>query len=273
MSADLVQADSGGSPFDAIRRYTPEGREYWSARDLMPLLGYLVWRDFANAVQRARIACSNSGTDPHRHFAGARKVAASGPAAEDFHLSRYACYLVALNGDPRKPQIAAAQTYFVIKTRQAETAVGSPALTGPELLAHAVIEAQKIIAAKDERIAQLEPSAIAWDRLYELGADFEVDDAAKILSRDLNIKIGRDRLYEYMNSIDWIFRGRRGRWKAYQDQVELGRLKHRPGEQYWCKKTEQWRQGDPSVLITAKGLAELHQRLLRRSGQLELAVS
>jgi DNA-damage-inducible protein D len=272
VTADLTRTDV--TPFDAIRHYTPEGREYWSARELMPLLGYLVWRDFANAVQRARIACSNSGSVPTRHFAGARKVAASGPAAEDIHLSRYACYLVALNGDPRKPEIASAQTYFVVKTREAETS--APALAVPQTYAEALRAAadQADRAERAEsRVAELEPSAVAWDRLHELGADFEVDDAAKILSRDPNIKIGRDRLFDYMNSVDWVFRGRYGRWKSYQDQVELGRLKHRPGEQYWCKKTARYRQSDPTVLITAKGLAELRQLLVRRGGQLELAVS
>jgi len=119
MSADLTPVT--GSPFDGIRITTHEGREYWSARDLMPLLGYSVWRDFANAIGRARAAAQNTGHDVIANFADARKVAASGPAAEDFHLSRYACYLIALNGDPRKSEIAAAQTYFVIKTREAET--------------------------------------------------------------------------------------------------------------------------------------------------------
>jgi DNA-damage-inducible protein D len=98
------------APFDAIRHQTPEGREYWSARDLQPLLGYSKWEDFANAIARAKISAANSGVDVATNFPTARKVAASGPAAQDYHLSRYACYLTALNGDPRKPEIAAAQT-------------------------------------------------------------------------------------------------------------------------------------------------------------------
>ncbi|MDV7194654.1 phage antirepressor KilAC domain-containing protein [Mycolicibacterium fortuitum] len=143
------------SPFDTIRRVTPEGREWWSARELMPLLGYSVWRDFANAIGRARAAAQNSGHDPLKHFAGARKVAASGPAAEDFHLSRFACYLIAMNGDPRKPEIAAAQTYFAIKTREAETRPALPDITTPEGIAQMAAmfndTAQKLVLVTNEK--------------------------------------------------------------------------------------------------------------------------
>jgi DNA-damage-inducible protein D len=171
------------SPFDAIRHVTPEGREYWSARDLMSMLGYTVWRDFANAIERARVACHNSGSDSIRNFAGARKVAASGPAAEDFHLSRYACYLVALNGDPRKPEIAAAQTYFVIKTREAEVAAATPALprTYAEALRAAADEAERADRA-EAQVAELAPKAdLADDYLLSQGGARLVREVAKVL--------------------------------------------------------------------------------------------
>lgn len=177
MSADLVAA----SPFDAIRHLTDEGREYWSARDLMPLLGYDSWRRFADAVGRAKIAARNSGHEVTRLFASAVKKS-EGRDAEDYHLSRYACYLVALNGDPRKPEIAAAQTYFVIKTREAETATAAPALTGTDLLAAAVLEAQRMIEAKDARIAELEPKAdLADTYLTAQGGSRLIREAAKLL--------------------------------------------------------------------------------------------
>ncbi|HEV2347398.1 MAG TPA: BRO family protein [Actinocrinis sp.] len=110
-----------------------DGREYWSARDLMPLMGYTKWQDFTRAIERARVACKGSGMDPDEHFMDAHKVAASGPDALDVHLSRYACYLTAQNGDPRKPEVAAAQTYFAVKTREAETAlpIDLPDITTP----------------------------------------------------------------------------------------------------------------------------------------------
>lgn len=121
MSTDLSTATE--SPFDAIRIVTPEGREYWSARELMPLLGYERWERFADAIDRAKIAAHNSGVNAAQNFPGAAKVSGSrGPAQQDYHLSRYACYLTAMSGDPRKPEVAAALTYFAVKTREAETA-------------------------------------------------------------------------------------------------------------------------------------------------------
>ncbi|MDT0223506.1 BRO family protein [Gordonia sp. AC31] len=152
MPHNITPHDGDGSPFDAIRRVTPEGREYWSARDLMPMLGYDEWRKFDGAIDRARISASNAGYIVSDHFVGAAKVAASGPAAKDHHLSRYACYLIALNGDPRKPEIASAQNYFVIKTREAETAthtLGDP-LDELELANNRVAKAVEI--ARGERI-------------------------------------------------------------------------------------------------------------------------
>jgi DNA-damage-inducible protein D len=118
----------GTSPFDSTRRTRQDdGTEYWSARELQPILGYKNWRDFEDAIDRARVSCRNTGVDEREHFARALKTQKSrnqhGPIdvqVADIHLSRYACYLVAMNGDPRKPEIAAAQTYFAIQTRRAE---------------------------------------------------------------------------------------------------------------------------------------------------------
>lgn len=171
------------SPFDAIRHLTDEGREYWSARALMPLLGYEKWERFAEAIGRAKLSARNAGYDVVQNFPASGKVSGSrGPAQADYHLSRYACYLVALNGDPRKPEIAAAQTYFVIKTREAETATPAPALTGSELLAAAVLEAQRMIEAKDARIAELEPKAdLADTYLTAQGGSRLIREAAKLL--------------------------------------------------------------------------------------------
>lgn len=170
MSADLTPA--AATPFDAIRQTTPEGREWWSARDLMPLLGYGAdWRNFHAAIERARATCSNSGGDPVVNFVGATKVAASGPSAQDVHLSRYACYLVAMNGDPRKPEVAAAQTYFAVKTREAETRPMAVELTDAEIVHRALqittrqVEAltaeNKMLAAAIDRDAPLVAKAEA----------------------------------------------------------------------------------------------------------------
>src|SRR3989339_1552604 len=98
--------------------------EYWSARDLMPILGYSTWRMFKNALDRSKESCKKSDQSVKNHFVGADKMVQTGSGAmrqvEDYLLTRYACYLVAQNGDPRKVEIAQAQTYFAIQTRKQE---------------------------------------------------------------------------------------------------------------------------------------------------------
>ena len=110
--------------FESLKKLNKHGVEYWSARELQPCLGYSQWRRFENAIQKAMDSCRQSGNDPRHHFAGAGKQIHLGKGAtqmlEDYHLSRFACYLIAQNGDPRKPEIAQAQKYFAIQTRRQE---------------------------------------------------------------------------------------------------------------------------------------------------------
>ena len=98
--------------------------EFWSARDLMPMLGYVKWQKFIEVIERAKEACKISGHVVSDHFTGAGKMVSTGSGAQrlidDIFLTRYACYLIAQNGDPRKPQIALAQTYFATQTRKQE---------------------------------------------------------------------------------------------------------------------------------------------------------
>ncbi|AMS02444.1 antirepressor [Gordonia phage Zirinka] len=221
---DITPHNGASSPFDSIRRVTSEGREFWSARDLMPLLGYDEWRKFDGAIDRARISASNAGYTVTDHFVGAAKVAASGPAAKDHHLSRYACYLIALNGDPRKPEIAAAQTYFVIRTREAE--VSAPALTGPELLAAAVLESQRVIEQREARIHQLE--RVVTDQAPKVTyVDTYVTDADLLSFSTVASSNGvkeswlRDLLIER----DWIYAQQDSRWSE-QKQKKVTRNRY-----------------------------------------------
>jgi DNA-damage-inducible protein D len=114
------------SPFESIRRVNEEGLEYWSARDLAKILGYARWDKFRSSIQKAEIACENSGQLIQNHFSHVGNMVDIGSGArreiEDVHLSRYACYLVIQNADPSKEIVALGQTYFAIQTHRQEQA-------------------------------------------------------------------------------------------------------------------------------------------------------
>ncbi|NPU93754.1 MAG: DNA damage-inducible protein D [Gammaproteobacteria bacterium] len=110
--------------FESIRQLDEQGNEYWSARDLAPLLDYQQWRNFALVIEKAQQACLASGNPVADHFADISKMVGIGSGAQrevaDARLSRYACYLIVQNGDPAKPVIANGQTYFALQTRRQE---------------------------------------------------------------------------------------------------------------------------------------------------------
>ena len=112
------------SLFDSIRHTNEHDQEYWSARELAPVLGYTTWRNFESVLDKAIESCKNSKQKPRDHFAGVDKPIVSGKwgtqIVQEYHLSRYACYLIAQNGDPRKTEIAQAQSYFAIQTHRQE---------------------------------------------------------------------------------------------------------------------------------------------------------
>ena len=122
----MSNQDTASSPFEAIKHTDDDGDEFWSARELSKVLGYSGWQRFYGVIERAQLACENSGQAASDHFNATVKLIAAGKGAqrevEDVHLSRYACYLIVQNADPEKPVVALGQTYFAVRTREAELA-------------------------------------------------------------------------------------------------------------------------------------------------------
>lgn len=138
-----------------------DGLEFWFARDLQKLLGYDRWENFVNAVEKAKSACQNSGQNLSDHFRGVTKMVKIGSETErkieDIMLTRYACYLIAQNGDPRKEEIAFAQSYFAVQTRKQELIEERIALIER-------MNARQKLAASETELSKL---------IYERGVDDE----------------------------------------------------------------------------------------------------
>jgi DNA-damage-inducible protein D len=142
--------------FEAHAQRTDTGVEYWLARDLQYLLGYTEWRNFTAVISKAKTACEISGHGIADHFVDVNKTIAMPKSAEkevpDIMLTRYACYLIAQNGDPKKDEIAFAQTYFAIQTRKAE------------LIEQRLLETERVVARKKLSMTEKELSDVIYEQ-------------------------------------------------------------------------------------------------------------
>ena len=140
-----------------VQTDTETGTEFWLARELQIVLGYSQWRNFEPVIQKAVTSCENAGYNPQDHFAHVRKMVELGSGAQreidDVALTRYACYLIAQNGDPSKDPIAFAQTYFAVQTRK------------QELIERRLAEAERLDARRKLSLSEKELSKIIFERV------------------------------------------------------------------------------------------------------------
>lgn len=159
---------------------TIDGVECWSARDLQVVFGYTDWRNFLPTVAKAREACTTGGERAEDHFVGVNKMVDLGSGAQravdDFALTRYACYLIAQNGDPAKPEIAFAQTYFAVQ--KADTGLPSSAFLSRLIPYFRGMATSKDMRAKREEIMR---SMIASFRIE--GIRITVEMAERLLKK------------------------------------------------------------------------------------------
>lgn len=136
----------------------------------------------------------------------------------------------------------------------------------PQSYAEALRELASSVEARElaeQRAKELEAPARSWSVLAEAHGDYSVDEAAKMLSRDDRITTGRQRLFGFMESLGWIYRhGSRNRWHAYQAQVDCGRLVQKMSAAFLNTRTGEMENPAPTIRVTAKGLEELHKRIL-----------
>lgn len=154
MKTELVHSLTNA--FEGHAQQTDGGIEYWLARDLQHLLGYAEWRNFGTVISKAKVACEVSGHPVSDHFVDVNKMVDLGSGSQrevdDLMLTRYACYLIAQNGDPKKQPIAFAQTYFAVQTRRAE------------LIEQRLLDAERVSARKKLSTTERELSDVIFEQ-------------------------------------------------------------------------------------------------------------
>lgn len=223
--------------FESLRQTNEHNAEYWRARDLQPLLGYTQWRRFEQAIERAMASCEASGNKSSHHFAGAGKPIVGGKGAvqvvDDYHLSRFACYLVAQNGDPRKPEIAQAQQYFAVQARRQELSDQAAADTERvELRKQAAVEFKALSGAAQDAGVQSKMFGVFHDAGYKglyggLGRDAiklrkAIPDKDNLLDRMNATELAANQ-FRMTQARDKLAHGVSGQAQAIQTHEQVGK--------------------------------------------------
>lgn len=235
-----------------------EGEPWFVARDICNALG----------LPNLSMAMERVGDDER----GVNRIDTPGGPQNAVMVSESGLYALVLRSD--KPNAADFRRWVTREVLPAIRKTGTysryPAtpqqLPSKRELAHWVIEAEERAELAEAKARELAVPASAWNELAEAQGDYSVADAAKVLSRDAQISTGERRLFQFMAGAGWLFK-RDGRWRAYQSQVDAGRLVEKVGRPYL--RDGVMHNGEPTVRVTPKGLAALHQKL-GGSGQLEL---
>ncbi|WP_430332731.1 phage antirepressor KilAC domain-containing protein [Rhodococcus sp. ACT016] len=188
------------SPFDRIRRVRPDGAEFWTARELMALMGYARWENFMTPVERAMKTAENQNMNADTIFLRSQEKTGGRPR-EDFELARYAAYLVAMNGDPNIKNVAEAQHYFAIRTREAEVGTVADRGTVPDLSTPAGVlamaerftqTARQLVAtaaradAAEQQLAVDAPKVEAYEQFMDSTGTYAVGSVAKMIGSSQN---------------------------------------------------------------------------------------
>jgi DNA-damage-inducible protein D len=195
---------AAGSPFDRIKQTRPDGSEFWSLRKMQGLMGYARWENLSPVIARAMQAASNTGMDVTSEFLRSQdSPAGGGRPREDFQVTRQAAYLVAMNGDPNKPEVASAQAYFAARTIQAEQVERE--LTRLEL----------IELARDAEVGRLEAEAklaIAAPKADYVDSFVKGDEDATTLRVVANqLQVGEQALRQFLLERKAIYQKLEGR--------------------------------------------------------------
>lgn len=236
----------------AVRVVVIDGEPWFVLTDLCRVLDIRNGRDVA-----ARLADDQKGVD---------LIDTPGGRQQMTIVNEPGMYEVVIRSD--KPDAVTFRRWITGRVLPAIRKTGSysqyPAaptkLPSKKELAQWVVEAEERAEKAEAQVIELTPSAAAWNELADSAGDYAVADAAKVLSRDPNIDTGERRLFSFMAAEGWVFR-RGGRWRAYQSQVDCGRLVEKVGKPFWHEGRGEMVAPDPTIRITPKGVEALHKML------------